>query len=161
MSDHSTNGRQSGGRPVQSEVRGGSLPPPWSLQLTQPCISGGPREQAEACVLQRHRTLAKATHWQSQALRWWPSPPSLPLWSNSSGSLYRMQFVGPSPYHLDSLRSWGMAGSRAPGSLRDANWAGSGDLALREMPTKMHLFSQAWTLAREPRLGAGQCFVAR
>ena len=34
-----------------------------------------------------------------------------------------------------------MAGSRAPGSLRDANWAGSGDLALREMPTKMHLFS--------------------
>ena len=42
-----------------------------------------------------------------------------------------------------------MAGSRAPGSLRDANWAGSGDLALREMPTKMHLFSQAWTLASQ------------
>lgn len=70
MSGHSTNGRQTGGRPVQSEVRDGSLPPPWSLQLTQPWITGGPREHAEACVLQGHRTLAKATHWQSQALRW-------------------------------------------------------------------------------------------
>ena len=160
--DESTNGRQSGGRPVQSEVRGRSLPPPWSLQLTQPWITGGPREHAEACVLQGHRTLAKATHWQSQA---WGGNDSLPH-PRLCDLIAVAACIGCSLWDLaptiwTAWGAWGRGGSWAPGSLRDDNWAGSEDLALREMPTEMHLFSQAWTLPREPRLGAGWMLCVR
>ena len=51
--------------------------------------------------------------------------------------------------------AWGPVGSWAPGSLGDDGWAGSGDLALREPPAEICLFSQAWALAGGPSLGAG------
>ena len=37
----------------------------------------------------------------------------------------------------------------------------SGDLALREPPVEICLFSQAWALAGRPRLGAGQTLWGR
>ena len=71
----------------------------------------------------------------------WTSPVSPPLWPNGSSCLRRMQSAGPSPCHMGDLRtSW--VGLQAPSD----GWAGSADLAVRDLPAEISLLlARSWT----------------
>ena len=60
---------------------------------------------------------------------------------------------------MKSLRC--QAGSRAPGSLSDKGWVGSGDLTLRLLPTETSPLSQGWALAEDPDWMLEECPLGR
>ena len=146
------NGWGSGGRPVENELWGRSWPSPWGLQLTGPWAS-------------RWAGGAQGTGWglcpaglrrppQGHALarsEWWGSGEPLPhpclcnILDHLPGSVCGTCY----PPCTTVWAAWGVSGpvrSWVPGCLSNDSWAGSGDLALRELSIEICLFLvRTWT----------------
>ena len=100
---HSANGQQSNGRHVESEERGRSwfsTQGPLAHLASGRWVSWRAQEIGQGLSCWAPEPLPRSPNGQAQALKqWWTSPPSLPLWPNGSGSLHRMQSLGPGPPH--------------------------------------------------------------
>ena len=103
---------------------------------------GAASEQAGGCVLQGSRALARAIHWPGLGLE---AAVNLSLITVYVTSVVAAICLGRSLWELPPLcgRPEGSQGqlSWVPVSLRDDNWAGSGDLALRVLPAELCLLS--------------------
>ena len=102
---------------------------------------GGPREQARGYVLQGSRALSKAGRVTVE-----PLPDPCPCDLMAGAVCLRGRLRDPAPIIWLAWGTWGPVGSWVPGSLRDDSWTGSGNLALRELPTDIGLLSQDWDL---------------
>ena len=98
---HSANGQQSNGRHVESEERGRSwfsTQGPLAHLASGQWVSWRAQEIGQGLSCWAPEPLPRSPNGQAQALKqWWTSAPSLPLWPNGSGSLHRMQSLGPGP----------------------------------------------------------------
>ena len=96
---HSANGQQSSGHHVESEERGRSwfsTQGPLAYLASGQWVSWRAQEIGQGLFFWAPEPSSRPPTGQAQVLKqWWTSPPSLPLWPNGSGSLHRMQSVGP------------------------------------------------------------------
>ena len=145
--EHSVKGRQSGGPQTKSEVRGASQPRAAGELGSQ----GTDRGLCPAGVQSPHQgcPMTGSKPWGGDD----------PLPNSRLDDLMAAAISGTSPHWV----MWGAWGQLGPRHLAPQQWwlGRSGDLALRELPAEICLFSQAWVLAGRPRLGAGHMIWGR